>query len=74
MTAANGRTIRRQRLRKVARIAADAQGCTCHPDITVGAAQGVDNVKVSHDSSCPLHMAGRFYVAYFPSDFGGCSR
>jgi hypothetical protein len=74
MTAANGRSIRRAKLRKVAKVASDAQGCTCRPDVTVGAARGFDNVKLFHDRWCPLYNYGRVWVVYDEDQFSGCSQ
>lgn len=75
MSYANGRSIRRARLRKVGRAASAVQGCTCRPDIKVGTARGHDQITVKHDVWCPLYNAGFFLVCYDPDVYGGrCER
>jgi hypothetical protein len=74
---ANGRAIRRARLRKISDDTRRAFGCTCrNVDIAYHATGpvvvGADHLTVVHVDGCPA-VRGRTFVLV-PHDYGRCGR
>jgi hypothetical protein len=66
---ANGRAMRRARLRRIANDTATLLGCTCRPDTEI---VGAAHIAIWHDDDCPA-IVGRLY-AIVPRDYGRCGR
>jgi hypothetical protein len=47
----------RARIKQAALVAAQTQGCVCHPIITLEGGGGLFNARLEHDDWCPLYRS-----------------